>query len=207
MSALPCSPACERNRDPILAVLREVLQPCDHVLEIGSGTGQHAAYFAAALPHLVWHTSDLVENHAAIQAWVAASGANNLRAPLMLAVASKPWPLGAGIDAAFSANTAHIMSWAEVCQMFAGLGELLPAEAPFCLYGPFNEAGRYSSDSNRQFDSSLRQRDARMGLRDLVDLTALAADCGFALATRHAMPANNELLVWRRRSLLAGSRS
>ncbi len=199
MSELPFSAACERNREPILQVLREVFASRRSVLEIGSGTGQHAVYFAAALPHLVWHTSDRAEHHAAIQAWIDAHGPDNVRTPILLDVSAQSWPDTPPVDAAFSANTAHIMGWPEVCDMFAGLGTRLPPSAPFCLYGPFNSSGRFSSDSNRAFDASLRRRDVRMGLRDLDDLAALGERTGFDLVVDHAMPANNRLLVWQRR--------
>ncbi len=198
MSQLPFSAACERNREPILEVLREVFAGRRGVLEIGSGTGQHAVYFAAALPRLVWYTSDRAEHHAAVHAWIDAHGPDNVRPPLLLDVSAQPWPDTPAVDAAFSANTAHIMGWPEVCAMFAGLGTLLPAGAPFCLYGPFNVSGRFTSDSNRAFDASLRERDAQMGLRDLDDLEALGERTGFALAADHTMPANNQLLIWQR---------
>lgn len=198
MSSLPCSPACERNRDPILAVLSQVFADRRAVLELGSGTGQHAVYFAAAMPWLVWQTSDLAENHAAIQAWIGAEGTANVRPPLVLDVARRPWVLAQAPDAAFSANTAHIMHWPEVCEMFAALGEVLPPGAPFCLYGPFNVAGQFTSASNRDFDASLRRRDPGMGLRDLKLLEKLAAESGMRLEADHALPANNRLLVWRR---------
>lgn len=199
MSQLPFSAACERNREPILEVLREVFADRRGVLEIGSGTGQHAVYFAAALPHLVWHTSDLAEHHAAVHAWIDTHGPDNVRSPILLDVSAQPWPDTPAVDAAFSANTAHIMGWPEVCEMFAGLAARLPAGAPFCLYGPFNVDGRFSSDSNRAFDASLRQRDPRMGLRDLASLQALGDETGFLLDFQYRMPANNLLLVWRRK--------
>ena len=198
MSALPYSVACERNREPILAVLRGAFADVTQVLEIGSGTGQHAVHFAAALPHVIWHTSDVVDNHAGIRGWIAEQGATNVRAPLALDVKTCPWPVSEGIDAAFSANTAHIMAWYEVCEMFAGLGRLLPPGAPFGLYGPFNINGEFTSASNRGFNDSLQLRNPLMGLRDLRELKLLAADCGFVLETDHALPANNMLLVWRR---------
>ncbi len=198
MSRLAWSPACERNRGPILEVLREVFADRRSVLEIGSGTGQHAVHFAAALPGLVWHTSDLAEHHAGILGWIREEGLDNVRAPLLLDVSSDPWPALPAIDAAFSANTAHIMSWHGVCDMFAGLGARLPAKAPFCLYGPFNVDGRFTSDSNREFDASLRLRNPHMGLRDLELLEKLARETGFVLTDNHAMPANNRMLVWRR---------
>ncbi len=198
MSALPYSAACERNREPILAVLRGLFAGVRQVLEIGSGTGQHAVHFAVALPHLTWHTSDVVDNHAGIRGWIAEQGTANVRDPLTIEVTSRPWSVPEGIDAAFSANTAHIMAWHEVCDMFAGLGSLLPPAAPFGLYGPFKVDGAFTSDSNRDFHSALQLRNPLMGIRDLRELRLMAADCGFALEAGHELPANNMLLVWRR---------
>ena len=129
----PFSVACERNRDPILVVLQDVLRDCRHVLEIGSGTGQHAVYFGAALSHLVWQTSDLPENHAGIRAWLDEAGLPNVLAPLPLDASGQGWPRQ-GFDAVYTANTCHIMSWDEVEAMFAGVGCLLPEGGLFCIY-------------------------------------------------------------------------
>ena len=193
----PYSAACERNREPILAHLLALFDDRRAVIEIGSGTGQHAVCFGAALPHLTWQTTDRLENHDGIRAWLAEAGLGNVRAPLDLDVLL-PWPAFSA-DAAFSANTSHIMPWPAVEAMFAGLGERLPAGAPFVLYGPFNYAGQYTSQSNADFDASLKARDPAMGLRDMTAMRALAGRCGFVLEADHAMPANNRLLVWRRR--------
>lgn len=182
-------------------MLRETFAHVSQVLEIGSGTGQHAVFFAAALPHVIWHTSDVVDNHAGISGWIAEQGSANVRVALALDVKIRPWPVPEGIDAAFSANTAHIMAWHEVCDMFAGLGGVLPPGAPFALYGPFNIDGEFTSASNCDFHTSLQLRNPLMGLRDLRELTLLAADCGFVLEADHALPANNRLLVWRRRAV------
>jgi len=198
VSDLPHSPACERNRAPILQCIAPLMAAATRVVEIGSGTGQHAAWFAPRLPQLVWVTTDLAANHAGIRAWIEASGAANLAGPLALDVTARPWPELGPVDAAFSANTAHIMPEPAVAAMFEGLGERLPAGAPFCLYGPFMEQGRHSSESNAQFDAGLRARGAGMGVRDLGWLLQVAALAGFALESVAPVPANNRVLVWRR---------
>mgnify|MGYP006281576183 CR=1 FL=1 len=197
MRELPCSPACERNRGPILDALRPLLAGRARVVEIGSGTGQHAAWFAPRLPHVTWVATDVPANHGAIAGWLAASGAGNVEGPLELDVTAT-WPDLGPVDAAFSANTAHIMPAAAVAAMFAGLGERLPAGAPFCLYGPFLEQGRHTSASNAAFDQDLRARGAGMGVRDLGWLLQVAAVAGFELEAVLPMPANNRILVWRR---------
>ncbi len=190
------SAACERNREPILAVLRDVLADCRPVLEIGSGTGQHAVYFGAHLPHLQWQTSDLPDNHASIIAWLQEARLPNVLPPLALDVASADWPPGP-YDAVFSANTCHIMAWQEVQAMFAGIGRVLRPGGLACVYGPFNEGGRFTSASNAQFDAALKAQAPHMGIRDVDAVNALAARQGLTLLADHAMPANNRLLVWR----------
>jgi len=194
---LPFSQACENNQAPILAVLRAAFADRRHVLEVGSGTGQHGVYFAPRLPHLIWQTSDLAGSHAGIRAWHATHPAHNLRAPLLLDLESSGWPDG-GFDAVFSANTAHIVAWPLVEQLFTLAGAHLPAGGALALYGPFNYGGRFTSDSNRSFDEWLRQRDPRSGIRHFEDIVALARAHGLALEMDHAMPANNRLLVFRR---------
>jgi hypothetical protein len=198
MTALPCSAACERNREPILACIAPVFASASRVVEIGSGTGQHAAWFAPRLPHLAWVTTDLPANHDGIRAWIEASGAANLEGPLVLDTTQDPWPDIGAADAAFSANTAHIMPEPAVVAMFEGLGARLPAGAPFCLYGPFIEHGRHTSQSNLHFDAGLRAQGAGMGVRDLGWLLQVGALAGFTLERTEPMPANNRVLVWRR---------
>ncbi|WP_404302599.1 DUF938 domain-containing protein [Alicycliphilus denitrificans] len=197
---LPFSQACENNRAPILAVLLQAFADRRQVLEIGSGTGQHGVHFAPRLPHLVWQTSDLAGNHAGIRAWQAAYPAPNLRPPLLLDLASSGWPDGP-FDAVFSANTAHIVAWPLVEQLFALAGAHLPAGGVLALYGPFNYGGTYTSDSNRAFDAWLRARDPASGIRHFEDILALAASHGLALEHDHPMPANNRLLVFRRTAM------
>jgi SAM-dependent methyltransferase len=159
------SAASERNREPIAAVLQEAFAGCRRVLEIGSGTGQHAVYFGAHLPHLVWQTSDLPENHASINAWREQAGLANVLAPLALDVGSGPWP-SSPCDGVFSANTCHIMAWHEVKAMFEGIGRLLGSGGVLCIYGPFNYGGAFTSSSNQRFDATLKEQAPHMGIRD-----------------------------------------
>ena len=197
MAGLPDAPATRRNRDAILAVLEDEFRSCRSVLEIGSGTGQHASYFAAHMPDLVWQTSDLAVNHPAILAWIGESGRDNVLPPIELDVNS-PALAGPRYDAVFSANTAHIMSMTSVAAMFNVVGELLGIPGVFCLYGPFNIDGEFTSESNAGFDRSLRRQDPEMGIRDLADLAAFARDAGMTLERRYAMPSNNMVLVYCR---------
>ena len=183
----PFSEASERNRTPILIVLKRVFSRTKFVLEIGSGTGQHAAHFAPELPHLVWQASDRAENLADIRQWVAD--------PLELDV-DKPFPR-VNADAVFTANTCHIMSWPQVERMFQGVGAM-PSVRTVCIYGPFRYAGKHTSESNARFDAMLRGRDAASGIRDAEAISALAGKSGFRLAEDNPMPANNRLLVFRR---------
>jgi len=194
----PFSPACERNRAPILDVLRPALQTRHHVLEIGSGTGQHAVHFAAAMPWLRWQCSDRAAHLRGIVQWLDAAGLPNTPAPVELDVAAGRWPGDASFDAAFTANTLHIMGWPAVEACFAGLDRVLADAATVVVYGPFNVGGTFTSDSNRQFDGWLRARDPQSGIRDLEAVDALAAGIGLRLQADIAMPANNRCVVWCR---------
>jgi cyclopropane fatty-acyl-phospholipid synthase-like methyltransferase len=192
----PHSDACERNRDPILAVLRDHFADRRHVLEIGSGTGQHAVYFAAALPQLTWQASDLDSNLPGIRSWLEESGLRNLPPPIALDVTGS-WPR-IPFDAVFTANTLHIMSWPEVQALFAALPEVLTPDALLAAYGPFNYNGRFTSPSNAAFDEWLKRRSAHSGIRDFASVDELARSIGFVLVEDRPMPANNRTLVWRR---------
>ncbi|HEX2565719.1 MAG TPA: DUF938 domain-containing protein [Burkholderiales bacterium] len=194
----PFSEPSERNRGPILSILQRVFAERTRVLEIGSGTGQHAAYFAPQLPHLAWQPSDRAENLPGIRLWAAEAKAPNLLDPIELDV-DGPWP-DLGADAAFSANTCHIMSWAQVEKFFAAVGRMLPARGVFALYGPFLYRGRPTAESNARFDAMLRSRDPLSGLREYEAITALAQRNRMALVEDNAMPANNRLLVFDRLS-------
>lgn len=190
------SPACERNRDPILKVLRKHLAARCDVLEIGSGTGQHAAYFAAQQPQWTWQSSDRSRNLPGIRQWLAAAALPNTPPPLAFDVNGE-WP-GTRFDVVFSANTLHIMAWNGVRALFAGLPSITHAGSLLIIYGPFNANGRYESDSNAAFDQSLKARGAHMGIRDAEAVDALARAAGFTLLEDHAMPANNRCRVWLR---------
>lgn len=190
------SEACERNRDPILDVISPLFSDRRAVLEVGSGTGQHAVYFAARLPHLVWQCSDCAENLPGIRSWLSDAGLPNTREPLELDVTAD-WPQ-LQTDAVFSANTTHIMHWPAVEAMFAGIGRLLPANGRFLLYGPFNYGGSYSSDSNARFDAWLKARDPHSGIRDFEALAQLASSAGLEFMKKFSMPANNQILYWQK---------
>lgn len=197
MTIKPFAESSEQNKDVILAVIKPLFCDCSNVLEIGSGTGQHAVHFAANLPHLVWHTSDMAENHPGILLWLEEAGLPNTRPPLPLDVLCDPWPQMA-VDAVYSANTVHIMGWQEVEAFFAGVGKLLPEGGLFALYGPFNYGGQYTSASNARFDQWLKMRDPNSGIRDMDDLNRLAAAAGMVLLHDVEMPVNNRTLVWRK---------
>ena len=193
----PYSAACERNREPILAVLREAFADRRRVLEIGSGTGQHAVHFAAGLPHLVWQPSERVENVPGIRLWRDEAGLANLLAPIELDLNQDPWP-DVRPDAVFSANTLHIISWSEVQTLLERIARILPAGGVLALYGPFNYSGQYTSASNASFDALLRARDPLSGIRNFEHVDALIRAHGLRLTQDVPMPANNRTLVWRR---------
>ena len=192
----PYAPACERNREPILAVLRECFADRRDVLEVGSGTGQHAVHFAAAMPWLSWQCSDRAEHLPGIRQWLDEAGLPNTPAPIELDV-SGAWARRR-FDAVFSANTLHIMGWPEVQRFFEGVDAVLATDGVLAAYGPFNYGGEYTSDSNREFDAWLKARDTRSGIRDFEAVDALAREIGLTLMDDVAMPANNRTLVWRR---------
>jgi len=191
------APATERNRDAILDVLAREFRAVTSVLEIGSGTGQHAVFFAERFPTLRWQTSDRIENHVAINAWVENAGLDNVLPPLVVDVLEVDSVPG-DYDGIFSANTVHIMSFAAVIRMFEFVGRVLSAEGLFCLYGPFNLNGEFTSASNAAFDRSLKSQDALMGIRDLEALVDLAGQNGMRELRRYTMPANNMLIVWQK---------
>lgn len=195
--AKPFSQACENNKVPILQIIRTVFQTRTTVWEIGSGTGQHACYFAAELPHLTWQATDKAQNLAGIDAWLAEADLPNLPKSLPFDVNDETWP-AANVRALFTANTLHIMTWPEVCRLFSGLQKTLDVQADVCIYGPFNYNGRYTSASNERFDYWLKVRDPGSGIRDQAAVVELADSAGLALIADHAMPANNRLLVFRK---------
>ncbi len=199
MTGLRSAPAALRNRDPILAVLRRVLPGRGLVLEVASGTGEHAVHFAAGLPELDWQPSDPEpEARDSILAHRALAGFSNLREPLALDAATWPWPV-AQADAIVCINMIHIAPWSAAEGLMRGAGALLPAGGVLVLYGPFKEHGRHTAPSNVAFDEDLRARNAEWGVRDVLDVAELADGHGLRLLERVAMPANNLCLVFVRR--------
>jgi SAM-dependent methyltransferase len=192
------APAVARNRDPILAVLREVLPAAGTVLEVASGTGEHAAHFAAALPHLVWQPSD-PDEHArrSIAAHAARVELPNLLPPLELDAAAAVWPVTRA-DAVVSINMIHIAPWRAAEGLIAGAARLLPPGGPLYLYGPYRQHGRHTAPSNAAFDDSLRARDPDWGVRDLEEVVELAGRHGLSLQRTVAMPANNLSVIFIR---------
>ena len=199
MSDKPFSPACERNKNPILEQLTQLIRSPARVLEIGSGSGQHAAHFASHLPGITWQSSDVADNLPAIQYWIDATPLPNLPQPVELDVLAGQWPIGP-FDAVFSANTAHIMSWPAVEAMFAGIQQVLSVGGPFLLYGPFNYGGQFTSEGNRQLDAWARDTFPGAGLRDFEAICALAANHCLEFKGDNKMPANNRLLEFRQLS-------
>ena len=197
---LPFSDACERNKGPILEVLRKWLcQTTGLVLEIGSGTGQHATHFARQLPQLIWQPTDQSEHLAGLTTRVGVEGPCNLLAPLELDVTQQAWPCDTdSLDAVFSANTLHILSWPQVQALFRGVGRCLRPDGLLIVYGPFRYGGQYTSHSNHAFDDVLRSRDPASGIRDFEAVDALATAQGLSLCDDVGMPANNQTLVWRK---------
>ena len=191
------SPSCERNKEPILAVLREVLVVPGLVLEVGSGSGQHAVHFARGLPHLTWQPTDVAANLPSISAWREEAGLANLRAPLELNLFSGDWPVNA-VQAVVCINTIHIVSWEGVKRLFAGAGRLLSPGGIMYVYGPYRYAERPLEPSNEDFDRWLKARDPVSGVRRFEDVNGLAMENGLTLAGDRAMPANNRSWWWTR---------
>jgi len=197
MNTTSYSSAAERNRQPILGQLHSLLPETGTVLEIGSGTGQHAVFFSRALPGLQWQPSDRDVNLVGLEAYFSAEGNERILPLLQLDVVRDPWP-GRSYDAAYSANTAHIMPWDAVVAMFAGVAAHLLQNARFFLYGPFNVDNRFTSESNALFDARLRSEEENMGIRDMAAIESLANLHQMRLEHQLAMPANNFLLVFRK---------
>lgn len=193
----PYAESCDINKDPILEVLHELFADRKYVLEIASGTGQHAVHFGRALPHLTWQTSELEQNHAGVRMWLDEAQLPNVLPPILIDANNIDWPI-ASVDAIFNANTVHIMSWPEVELLFAGIGRVLEVGGILALYGPFNYGGKFTSDSNARFDDWLKSRDPKSGVRDFEALDQLAKMQGMVLRNDIEMPINNRTLVWQR---------
>ncbi|MCB5161270.1 DUF938 domain-containing protein [Marinomonas algarum] len=184
--------SCDRNQQPIFEELSMYFKDCRCVLEIGSGTGQHAVYFASRLPHLTWHTSDMIDNHESIQAWIAEADLGNVILPVEFHFGKNDWP-NLDVDGVFTANTTHIMQRDEAELMMKTIASKLKPGGVFCQYGPMNVNGRHTSESNQAFDQSLRER-GYGGICDVAELVDWAE--GMTLIEQVSMPANNFLLVW-----------
>lgn len=197
MDSLPCSQSCENNKAVILEVLRHVFADRSEVLEIASGTGQHACHFAASMPWLRWQPTELPESMALLRPRCSACGGTNLLSPKALDVRADPWPLAVP-DALFTANSLHIMAYAAVEKLFAGLARHAATDVVLAVYGPFNYRGEYTSESNARFDQWLAQQHPDSAIRDFEAVDALAAHAGFSLKADNEMPANNRLLVWHK---------
>ncbi|WP_374763001.1 DUF938 domain-containing protein [Yunchengibacter salinarum] len=193
------APAVARNTAPLIETLTPLLPARGMVLEVASGTGEHAAAFARAFPHLTFQPSDRDDEHlGSIRAWVNHANAANLRPPLTLDVTASPWPLDESPAAILAINLMHISPWAVTQALFAEAGRLLSEGAALISYGPYKIDGKHTSDSNEKFDESLKSRDSSWGIRDLDTLREEAAKHGLRLAGRHAMPANNFTLDFRK---------
>jgi cyclopropane fatty-acyl-phospholipid synthase-like methyltransferase len=193
----PFSQACENNKAPILQIIRNVFLQPTTVWEIGSGTGQHACYFAEYLPHIIWQPTDKAENISGIEWWINDAKLANVSAPLVLDVTDERWPCSQ-IDALFTANTLHIMSWHDVQIFFERLVGYLSDNALMCIYGPFNYNGTFTSESNAKFDEWLKSRNKFSGIREFEAILTLAKNSRLELLNDFAMPANNRLLVFQR---------
>ena len=196
----PFAPSCERNKDAILSVLQRYLVSASEVLEIGSGTGQHAVYMCQHLPDLHWQTSDLLAQHTGISAWIRDSGLTNVIEPLALDVNAGTWPV-ASTEAIYTANTLHIMSWGSVQAMFSRIGQTLKPNGLLLIYGPFNYAGQFTSEGNVRLDEFIKGNNSDSGIRDFEVVNALATANALTLVEDIEMPANNRFLVWRRDSV------
>jgi hypothetical protein len=197
LESLPFSQACENNKAVILQVLREVFADRRQVLEIASGTGQHACHFAANMPWLRWQPTELPQSLALLSPRCSAYEGVNLLPPAVLDIRANPWPLTVP-DALFTANSLHIMACAAVEQFFAGLARHAGSDVVLAVYGPFNYRGEYTSESNARFDQWLAQQHPDSAIRDFEAVDALATDAGFSLKADNEMPANNRLLVWHK---------
>ncbi len=189
----PYSESCDQNKDVILHVISPLFSTASNVLEIGSGTGQHALYFAEKMPSLRWHTSDCLPYLEGIKMWLHDAKLKNVMPPFELNVTTSPWPQ-LNIDAVFTANAVHIMQPQDVDNLFSGVGRLLKPQGSLIIYGPFNYNGAYTSSSNESFDQWLKNRDPLSGIKDFEEMVELAENNGLQLITDYEMPANNRIL-------------
>lgn len=193
----PYSESCDQNREPIYSVIKPILADVGKVLEVGSGTGQHAVYFAEKMPHLRWYTSDRKEYIPGIRQWVTESVLDNVVAPIELDVTASEWPQF-DVDVIFTANSVHIMSDQDTVNLIDGAGKLLRPQGNLLVYGPFNYDGGYTSESNQRFDHWLKDRDPESGIKDFEFICELANKNGMSLIKDYEMPANNRLLHYQK---------
>ncbi|MFT5206774.1 MAG: SAM-dependent methyltransferase [Candidatus Omnitrophota bacterium] len=193
--AKPFSNSCEKNKEPILSVLKDLFNEAGLVLEIGSGTGQHAIYFADKLPHLNWAPTDLEDKITGIKMWLNEAAIDRIEQPRILDLLSNDWPIDVA-DYVFTANTTHYVSWAHIEAMFKGVGKVLADGGIFAQYGPFNYGGKFTSESNARFDTHLKASDPSRGIKNFEDLNELAQCNGLKLLQDHPMPSNNRILAW-----------
>jgi len=189
----PYSESCDQNKEPILSVISPVFSSISSVLEVGSGTGQHAIYFAEKMPHLTWHTSDCQSYLEGINMWLDDACLSNVQAPFELDVTSSQWPK-LDVDAVFTANSVHIMSQQDVINFISGVGRLLNAQGSLMIYGPFNYNGTYTSKSNESFDQWLKERNSLSSIKHFEEILSLAKNNAMQLVTDYEMPANNRVL-------------
>jgi len=199
MTQKPFSQACENNKGPILNVLKSAFADIDQVLEIGTGTGQHAVFFAEHLTHLSWQPTDVAQHLSGINLWLKDAQLSNINSPIALNVLDEIWPV-ASTKAVFTANTLHIMGKPEVVRFFEKLAKVLMPAGKFCCYGPFNYGGQFSSESNARFNDWLYQQSPKSAIRDFEWIESLAHEVGLKLVEDHEMPANNRLLEWQKTS-------
>ncbi len=197
MMQRPYAESCDENKQVILGVIKTIFSDPGKLLEIGSGTGQHAVYFTEKLPHISWQPSDIKDQMAGIKLWVQDADHDRIQSPVVLDVSDESWPFE-NMDYVFTANTTHIVSWTHVTGMFKGVGKVLKSGGKFAQYGPFNYNNEYTSESNASFDQWLKERDAASGIRNFQDLEKLAGDNGMSLFKDYEMPANNRILVWQK---------
>jgi len=189
----PYSESCDQNKEAILSVISPILSTVSSVLEVGSGTGQHAIHFAKKMPHLSWHTSDRQDYISGIECWLNEAKVENVIAPVVLNVNHSIWP-EQKVDAVFTANSVHIMNQDEVTLLIEGSAAALTLKGCFLIYGPFNYDGNYTSESNERFDQWLKDRDGRSGIKDFEEISRLALANGLSLKKDYEMPANNRIL-------------
>ncbi|WP_426416768.1 DUF938 domain-containing protein [Aestuariirhabdus sp. LZHN29] len=195
----PLSQPCLRNQQAICEALRVHFAGVSRVLELGSGTGQHAVYMAARMPHLQWQPSELAGALAGIELWRQEAGLDNLLPAFELDVSRRPWPIEGTYSGAFTANTLHYVGWSVVEALLGGVVDALEQGRCFCAYGPFNREGRYTSAGNRDLDVWLRQRDPASGIKDIAEISDVAAGLGLRYLGEETMPANNLLLRFERK--------